>query len=105
MKQDCYTQRSSANREFCQQETCNGGFKQFFSNSTAVLAPEAVEGFAAIGQVRVASTLGQALILLGSVNIRQRKDRQAALALLPRNCFEDLEERFFALIGSENSGF
>jgi hypothetical protein len=36
---------------FCQSEVCNGGFNQFFSNSTGVLAPEAIEGFKAIGQV------------------------------------------------------
>jgi hypothetical protein len=35
---------------FCQSEVCNGGFTQFFRNSTGVLAPEAIEGFAAIGQ-------------------------------------------------------
>ena len=29
---------------FCQSEVCNGGFDQFFSNSTGVLAPEAIEG-------------------------------------------------------------
>ena len=35
---------------FCQTEVCNGGFHQFFFNSTGVLAPEAVDGFTAIGQ-------------------------------------------------------
>jgi len=39
---------------FCQFEVCNGGFSQFFSNSTGVLAPEAVEAFKAIGQPGVA---------------------------------------------------
>jgi hypothetical protein len=29
---------------FCQSEVCNGGFGQFFFNSTGVLAPEAVRG-------------------------------------------------------------
>lgn len=35
---------------FCQSEVCNGGFTQFFWNSTGVLGPEAVEGFRAIGR-------------------------------------------------------
>ena len=28
---------------WCQSEICNGGFHQFFGNSTGVLAPEAME--------------------------------------------------------------
>jgi uncharacterized protein DUF4375 len=39
---------------FCQVEVCNGGLSQFFGNSTGVLAPEAVEGFIAIGQPQTA---------------------------------------------------
>jgi hypothetical protein len=38
---------------FCQVEVCNGGLHQFFGNSTGILAPEAVEGFVAIGQRRI----------------------------------------------------
>ena len=30
---------------WCQSEVCNGGFLQFFHNSTGVLCPEAVTGF------------------------------------------------------------
>jgi Domain of unknown function (DUF4375) len=51
---------------FCQSEVCNGGFRQFFFNSTGVLAPEAVDGFAAIGQVQVGNLLEQAMALLGA---------------------------------------
>src|SRR5215468_5622343 len=40
---------------FCQSEICNGGFRQFFWNSTGVLAPEAVVGFRDIGQAQVAA--------------------------------------------------
>ena len=28
---------------WCQSEVCNGGFDQFFSNTTGLLAPEALE--------------------------------------------------------------
>jgi hypothetical protein len=38
---------------FCQSEVCNGGFFQFFFNSTGILAPEAVNGFRAIGQYKI----------------------------------------------------
>jgi hypothetical protein len=34
---------------WCDAEVCNGGFHQFFLNSTGVLAPEAFEGFQAVG--------------------------------------------------------
>src|ERR1700679_2026989 len=46
---------------FCQSEVCNGGFTQFFWNGTGVLAPEAVEGFVAIGQVNVADVVKGAM--------------------------------------------
>lgn len=36
---------------WCQSEVRNGGFHQFFSNTTGLLAPEALEGFRAIGAV------------------------------------------------------
>src|SRR2546425_9088677 len=52
--------------QFCQSEVFNGGFTQFFSNSTGVLAPEAGEGFAAIGQVKIAEIVLKAMTHLGS---------------------------------------
>src|SRR5712691_6959873 len=50
---------------FCQFEVCNGGFSQFFGNSTGVLAPEAVEGFIAIGQPQIADIVRRAMAKLG----------------------------------------
>src|SRR6185437_8863594 len=90
---------------FCQTEVCNGGFHQFFFNSTGVLAPEAVDGFTAIGQVQVANLLARAMTLLGSPYIRERDARQAALVLLPPGRFEELNDKFFALLRSEAGGF
>lgn len=91
--------------EFCQSEICNGGFHQFFFNSTGVLAPEAVDGFTAIGQVQVANLVTRAMAILGSPYIREREARQAALDLLPRGRFEELDDKFFALLDSEAGGF
>src|SRR5215204_4513255 len=34
---------------WCQSEVCNGGFHQFFYNTTGILAPESLNGFEAIG--------------------------------------------------------
>src|SRR5271170_2757632 len=64
---------------FCQSEVCNGGFTQFFWNSTGVLAPEAVQGFIAIGQPKVATVVEKAMSMLGSPYLRDRSARWAAL--------------------------
>ncbi|HLH02368.1 MAG TPA: DUF4375 domain-containing protein [Bryobacteraceae bacterium] len=50
---------------FAQYEICNGGFPQFFSNSTGVLAPEAKEGFQEIGMDKTAEIVSTAMALLG----------------------------------------
>jgi hypothetical protein len=107
---------------FCQSEVCNGGFTQFFWNSTGVLAPEAVEGFQAIGQPKVADVVQRAINMLGSPFKRDRAARWLALnALVGGQVFElgtdgrpsyknvdwftDLEREFYALIESESGGF
>jgi Domain of unknown function (DUF4375) len=107
---------------FCQSEVRNGGFTQFFWNSTGVLAPEAVQGFTAIGQGRVASVVQSAMDILGQPYVRDRADRQAKLnslfrenVALPKHgelydysgatIFPSLDEQFKSLLGSENGGF
>ena len=90
---------------FCQDEVCNGGFRQFFWNSTGVLAPEAVEGFIAIGQPEIADLVAQAMARLGLPYQRDRWAREGALRLLPEDAFDDLEEKFYALIHTEGGGF
>jgi hypothetical protein len=91
---------------FGQSEVCNGGFVQFFRNSTGVLAPEAVKGLEAIGQPQLANVLSQAMALLGSPYLRQRKARQeAAEKLRIQGKFAPLEEEFYKLISIENGGF
>lgn len=90
---------------FCQSEVCNGGFGQFFSNSTGVLAPEAVEGFRQIGQPRVAAVVESAMELLGPAYPRDRDDREERLPHLPKGALDVLNEKFFSLIESEAGGF
>jgi hypothetical protein len=104
---------------FCQSEVCNGGFTQFFWNSTGVLAPEAVEGFISIGQPLVADVLQRAMNMLGSPFGRDRAARWAALDTLrheqpntadsPRykniDSFKTLEREFYSLRESEAGGF
>src|ERR1700722_15197167 len=51
---------------WCQSEVCNGGLHQFFSNTTGLLAPEALEGFRAIGLTDCAEILAEAMKFFGS---------------------------------------
>jgi hypothetical protein len=60
---------------WCQSEVCNGGFHQFFHNSTGLLAPEAVDGFEAIGARELGSTTGEAMRYFGLPFPRDRHVR------------------------------
>jgi hypothetical protein len=94
----------------------------FFWNSTGVLAPEAVDGFIAIGQPHVADVLQRAMNMLGSPFRRDRAARWSALDTLrdehdkqrdpagrPRykniDSFRKLEREFYSLRASEAGGF
>ena len=90
---------------FCQSEVCNGGFKQFFWNSTGVLAPEAVEGFRAIGQLDSAALVESAMDQIGTPYPRDREMRQERLSRIPEDALDSLDERFIALIETEAGGF
>lgn len=100
---------------FCQSEVCNGGFSQFFWNSSGVLAPEAARGFLLIGQPQVSSTIQRAMALVGSPFERDRTARQSILSNLSGNPlpqhvpeipqFEPLENEFYRLLQSEAGGF
>jgi len=64
---------------FCLSELHNGGLLQFFWNSTGIMAPEAIEGFEAIGMLELASVIGAAAAPLGSPYPRDRDDRWDAM--------------------------
>lgn len=90
---------------WCNHEVCNGGFGQFFSNSTGVLAPEAIRGFRAIGQTEIAAVVERAVAQFGPIYPRERDLRNAALLDLPDAAFDDLDNRFYELVESEAGGF
>jgi len=90
---------------FCQSEVCNGGFDQFFSNSTGVLAPEAIEGFKTIGQDIVAEIIHEACSLFGEPFPRERSLRQGKLKAIDSELLDSLDQRFYGIIHSENGGF
>jgi hypothetical protein len=86
---------------WCQSEVRNGGFHQFFSNTTGLLAPEALQGFRAIGAVEWADTLVEAMKHFGNSYPRDRDARQEFLPIRqgrPReewDPFDKLDERFY----------
>jgi hypothetical protein len=72
----------------------NGGFLQFFWNSTGILAPEAIEGFNAIGMPNLASIVSEATRFLGAPFPRSRDDRWDALLSASDRNEEELEAIF-----------
>ncbi len=95
---------------WCSSEARNGGFRQFFWNSTGMLAPEAVDGFQAIGMYELADVLKEAMQFFGKTYPRDRKERQEKLADVPLesraggNVFEELNQRFYAWLSVEKVG-
>jgi hypothetical protein len=96
---------------WCQSEVCNGGFHQFFFNSTGVLAPEAVEGFEAIGMPICASLVEEAMSFFGETYPRERERRIQALDRYERqnpeewDPFRSIDDQFFEELDNENGGF
>jgi hypothetical protein len=96
---------------WCQSEVCNGGFHQFFCNSTGVLAPEAAAGFAAIGMPDCAAIILEAMGLFGRPYPRQRDARLEKLAVVDgekehgSDPLGGLDQRFYDLLDTENGGF
>ncbi|MEO6393675.1 MAG: DUF4375 domain-containing protein [Pyrinomonadaceae bacterium] len=90
---------------WCQSEVYKGGLHQFFWNSTGVLAPEAVEGFLALGLTDCAVILQEAMAVFGPTYSRERSERTEGLSLLLNEdteeevLFKALDVRFFAAIG------
>ncbi len=96
---------------WCQSEICNGGFHQFYSNSTGVLAPEAYEAFQKLGMPKVANLIAQSMAWFDSPFPRDRAMRQVALdahtelhAESP-DPFDALDAPFFNELESEAGGF
>lgn len=91
---------------WCQSEVRNGGFYQFFWNTTGLLAPEALDGFRAVGITEWSAILAEAMEFFGHPYPRERAARQK---LLPghngkhsgRYPFDALNERFYAWLRAE----
>jgi hypothetical protein len=86
---------------WCQSEVNNGGFHQFFYNTTGLLAPEAVEGFSAIGLPEWSALLAEAM---GYFPVPYPRERALRLERLPVadgrpraewDPFTGLDDRFY----------
>lgn len=90
---------------WCNSEVCNGGFDQFFLNSTGVLAPEALRGYESVGRNDLADLLRQAMARLRPDYPRDRSARQRSLKgglFRKKPVFNDLDDRYYELIDSPN---
>ena len=61
-------------------EVCNGGFHQYFTNSTGYHAPEAIAGFRELGLHDIADIVSQAVVIFDEPFPRKRDDREKFLA-------------------------
>lgn len=91
---------------WCVAEVCNGGFDQFFENSTGILAAEALEGMRRIGAAETAGVLlGAMRVFPGAAPPLDRKARVRQLKAVSRSerkkRFEPLEDRFYKLVDTE----
>ncbi|MGQ2990501.1 MAG: DMP19 family protein [Brevundimonas sp.] len=77
---------------WCQSEVNNGGFEQFYSNSTGVLAPEAARGFRALGMSRCGAIVQEQLDAFGLEYPRDREQRQDFLQRLEDAHFDQFED-------------
>jgi hypothetical protein len=96
---------------WCQSEVKNGGFLLFFSNSTGVLAPEAVRAFRAFGLEECASVVEKAMAYFGDPYPREREKRLELLASTStdsgpkRSVFDRLDNEFFRLLPWQDDRF
>jgi hypothetical protein len=96
---------------WCQSEVCNGGFHQFFTNSTGVLAPEAVTGFAVIGMPDCSRVVADAMAYFASPYPRDQSSRISKLRPVAGQSrrewdpFTKMDSRFYDRLKNENGGF
>ncbi|MCZ8254473.1 MAG: DUF4375 domain-containing protein [Polaromonas sp.] len=96
---------------WCQSEIRNGGFGQFFFNSTGVLAPEAAAAFRTLGMTRTGDLLVRAMETFKGPYPRDRDTRHRIMNEFAQanpdapEPFEVMDAVFFDLLDTEAGGF
>ena len=80
---------------WCDAELCNGGFHQFYTNPTGVLAPEAADGFEAIGLTECAALVRKTMSFFGTPYPRDQVERIGRLEAVEGETREEWDP-FFA---------
>jgi len=92
-------------------EVFNGGFHQFYWNTTGILAPEAADAFETIGMPRTAQIIRRTISWFPSPYPR---DRHTRILLLDgfedthpeqRDPFYALDDEFYDVVEAESGGF
>jgi hypothetical protein len=87
-------------------EIGNGGLRQYFQNSTGILAPEAIAGFRLVGWPAVADVLERATRLFPpDTALGDRGERLAALDDLSPTDFGPLDDAWFELREDDDALF
>lgn len=89
--------------DWLSKEVYNGGIDQFLTNTTGVLAQEALEGFRMMGTDRYARILGAVLALFPGGRVpKDHEERRAAVRALPadsrKRAFSKFDEEFYSLM-------
>jgi len=99
---------------WCKYEVDNGGLKQFFWNSTGIIAPEAVSAFKAAGLPKLAAVVRDSIAVFGPEFPR---DRQARIKFIDERypkgtkipagegLFDRFDARFYDLAQAEAGGW
>jgi hypothetical protein len=98
-------QRYLISLDWCQKKIRNGGFKQFFENSTGNLVPWAIPGFSVIGAKKYSELLEVAASMLGSEYPTSRNERKKIISGFSRSNIEKLEsltDQFIELLWSDD---
>jgi hypothetical protein len=96
---------------WAQSEIRNGGLHQFFSNSTGVLAPEAVAGYRALKMPECALVIEKAMRFFGPSYPRDSEKRNESLDAYENeheeewDPFVEMDDSFFDLIDEEAGGY
>ena len=81
-----------------EREGNNGGFHQFFFNSSGDHADETVRALEAIGASKTAGLLREAIEKFPNGEVQEDQDKRQVLMIdtMPNDIFGELDERFFA---------